>query len=302
MKKFISTLLAVSLFMLSIVPANAAALPRTDTATPYIGEIMFQSVTPATRVADGSEEAITISYEKNDDGSFSIYQYENGTLTEKHTTIPGSGTVDHIYYHSDGTYTQSTEITQYNTQEIATYVNSDPNSSLSSGASTRPLGYMYYNGPLVKETHGIRCYVIDEQHINQPYTFRKGVGKSTADWISTILSVWGFSVGKLGATVVELLFNLGIFNGVLGGVLTVATEKTVRCTFYNQEIHGEPSQPTGKGKHGRLDGAYCFLDIATNRIKTEGYTVRDWGDNSMGRLMFYKVFAIDESPSWWTNT
>ena len=52
-----------------------------------------------------------------------------------------------------------------------------------------------------------------------------------------------------------------------------------------------------RGKHAVLTGTYCYLDIATNKIKTEGYTVRDWGNSSMGRQMMYKVFGIDEAPT-----
>ena len=45
-----------------------------------------------------------------------------------------------------------------------------------------------------------------------------------------------------------------------------------------------------------------FLDVTgSTKIKTEGYTVRDWGNPSMGRWMMYNVFGIDEAPTSWTN-
>lgn len=66
--------------------------------------------------------------------------------------------------------------------------------------------------------------------------------------------------------------------------------------------------PTPKTAPG-INGTIVFrekgpTDSPTNRsndIKTEGYTVRDWGNASMGRWMMYKVFGIDEAPTSWTN-
>lgn len=85
-------------------------------------------------------------------------------------------------------------------------------------------------------------------------------------------------------------------------VSSAVITRTVKCTYYNQSIRGVPTQPTGRGKEHTLTGTYCFLDVTgSTQIKTEGYTVRDWGNPSMGRWMMYNVFGIDESPTSWTN-
>ena len=148
-------------------------------------------------------------------------------------------------------------------------------------------------------------HVQKDKYINQPYTFYKDTAKTLSNWISTLIYIWAFyaNPADLMTDVVSGLGAYGILSGSLTGVLTVAITKTVRCTYYNQELHGDPTQPIGRGKHGRLDGTYCYLDISGNSDpKTEGYTVQDWGKSSMGRWMMYKVFGMDVFPTSWTNT
>lgn len=107
---------------------------------------------------------------------------------------------------------------------------------------------------------------------------------------------------SLAKQVIDMLSDVGLLEYALNGVISAVITKTVRCTYYNQSIRGVPTQPTGRGKEHTLTGTYCFLDVTgSTKIKTEGYTVRDWGNPSMGRWMMYNVFGIDEAPTSWTN-
>lgn len=82
-------------------------------------------------------------------------------------------------------------------------------------------------------------------------------------------------------------------------MLTVCITEKVTCTYYNQELHGTPIKPTGRGRHGRLDGTYAYATVRGKRtLLKEGYTEQDWGKVSMGRWMMYKVFDLDEILFW----
>lgn len=108
---------------------------------------------------------------------------------------------------------------------------------------------------------------------------------------------------KLLSTILCLAMMLSLATPALAASSTTASGiRGERCTYYNQSIRGVPTQPTGRGKEHTLTGTYCFLDVTgSTKIKTEGYTVRDWGNPSMGRWMMYNVFGIDEAPTSWTN-
>lgn len=107
---------------------------------------------------------------------------------------------------------------------------------------------------------------------------------------------------KLLSTILCLAMMLSLATPALAASSTTASGIRGEIIYYNQSIRGVPTQPTGRGKEHTLTGTYCFLDVTgSTKIKTEGYTVRDWGNPSMGRWMMYNVFGIDEAPTSWTN-
>lgn len=308
MKKTVSLILCLAMIF-TLSPVTVAAERDISQTAPGInGIIVFKEIGSTGSAATRSNDTatVTVSYKDNGNRSYTIYQYNDDTLIEEHTSIAGSGIVNHKFYNDDGTVTTEEEIVQNDTETmVSPLVNNDPYSGLSASASKRTLGYMHYRSVGTEEIFSINCYVIDEQHINQPYTFYKDTAKTLSNWISTLISIWAFyaNPADLMTDVVSGLGAYGILSGSLTGVLTVAITKTVRCTYYNQELHGDPTQPIGRGKHGRLDGTYCYLDISGNSDpKTEGYTVQDWRKSSMGRWMMYKVFGMDVFPTSWTNT
>lgn len=96
--------------------------------------------------------------------------------------------------------------------------------------------------------------------------------------------------------------SYGILEKFATGVYSCILNRTIVCDYYNQEIHGDPTQPAGKGTSSRLNGVYAFVNYGSGPVvKTEGYTVRDWGNSAMGRQMMYEVFGIDEAPTSWSN-
>lgn len=102
------------------------------------------------------------------------------------------------------------------------------------------------------------------------------------------------------------IFQRCVAYGILGlavnkGYEVLITRK-VPCYWYDQEIHGTPTAPTGRGSDRYLPGVLAYVDYGNGLEKrTEGYTVSTWGNAGMGRWMMYNVFGIDESPTSWTN-
>ncbi len=99
---------------------------------------------------------------------------------------------------------------------------------------------------------------------------------------------------RLHESISSLLFN--------GDESEIAFTKIITCNYYNQEIHGTPTKPVGRGKAHFLAGTYAYVNYGSGPVlKTEGFTVRDWGKATMGRLMMFNVFGIDDSPTSWTT-
>lgn len=290
-------MLIVALLFSFSLPALAATKQNYN----INGTIIFE--TGSTLNESEAQPYVVISVEEHQDGSITIYQYEDGSLIEEHLTAPGSGVVTHTYYNNDGTIVSNVEITKENNYEITPYLNNDPYSNLASSASKRPLGYMHYRQPFNQTLYSTECYVIDEEHLNQEYTFYTGVADTLSGWIARIVSIFLFYVGgaNIALEIIGGLGAFGVFDGAVSGVMTVLITKTIRCNYYNQEIHGDSTSHTGY-KHVRLDGTYAFVTVdGDTQIITEGFTVRDWGTNKLGREMMYKMYGIDENPTSWTN-
>ena len=245
-----------------------------------------------------------MSYEEHTDGSITFYQYKQGVLSEETTTMPGSGIVYRTRYGSGGPISDTTVTKPAGTAVIQPQANNDPYSDLSPSATSRPLGYMHYLLPSSGEAFSIDCYVIDERHENETYTIYEGASERLSTLISLIISVFGFSYRavEIAGEIFDFLDDTAkVFFDSEGLVHALVTE-TVVCNYNNQEIHGDSTSHSGR-PHGRLDGTYVYVENSDGdyRIITEGYTVRDWGNPGMGRMMMLQVFGIDATPSSWTN-
>lgn len=341
MKKLIATILSFSLMLTMIPPAFASDIAKVQDGIigviVYDDTIAVNDNTPS--VASLPENTIhsVVSTTANADGSVTYYGYTNDKLTQYHTTIPGSGLLSSTYIKDDGTtYTEVTTVNQLgNTAQIETIpsdeallrsgatLSSDPvllsfnrsdytktYSNINNPTSVRTLGYMHYRHHFTDVLYSISCQVKERYHPQEDYTFNKNVGGEISFWLGVIGSVFGMADGTGGilTAAARKILNKWISVGliVLGAGTTYfgVGSKTFRCNWYEQEIHGTPTAPAKTGKEIYLSGVYAFVDYDDGKgvqIETEGFTVRDWGDASMGRWMMYSVFGIDEAPTSWTG-
>lgn len=298
MKKFLFSMLATTLVLSLSLPATAAVEVSTGEV---IGDIFYKDFVTENGVVTSSvtdEQAIPatiLSSVNNPDGSITIYEYENDVLIEAHTTTPGSGRIDSVYYDATGKTKTETEFTKVQTRV---------DTNIPDEVHFRDIGYVHYRNSITNTIFSIDCSLREGWFKEREYTFNKGVSQRLGKWTAAIISVYYFhnSAEKMAEKIVSGATSYGILEKLATGLYSCVLNRTVVCDYYNQEIHGTPTQPSGQGKSARLDGVYAFVDYGSGyEIKTEGYTVRDWGNSSMGRQMMHSVFGIDEAPTSWTN-
>lgn len=169
----------------------------------------------------------------------------------------------------------------------------------------RNLGFMHYRNTITNTIFSIDCNLREGWFKDREYTFNAGVSQRLGKWTAAIVSVFFFhhNAEGMAETIISGATSYGILEKLATGLYSCVLNRTIVCDYYNQEIHGDPTQPAGQGTSARLDGVYAYVDYGSGPVvKTEGYTVRDWGNGAMGRQMMYKVFGIDEAPTSWSNT
>ena len=316
MKKVVSVVLIIACVMSLMVPAFAVE-EQNNTAWKFDpvsvvgieGKVIYQDTAADAGIATISGEPATetiMSYTENEDGTYTIFQYMNGILTEEHTTAPGSGIVERKIYSADGSFTETTEITCEVSEVDIVSADVMPLASGHTCAQSKlasNLGYMHYIHSFTNTIYSINCDVISEQHLGQEYTFGAGTAKTLSNWTSTLLSIFPIFKNPTVMIAKFIVFaqDKGILSAAIEGIITAAVTKTMVCDFYNQEIHGTATSHSGY-PHVILEGTYAFVTLnGETRVETEGYTVRQWGNSGMGRWMMYKVFGIDEAPTSWSN-
>lgn len=340
MKRLMSTILSLSLVFSLTVPAFATNVQASQDG--IIGVVVYENTlnsndgtSPAS--ITGSTIHSVVSTTANPDGSVTYYGYTNDVLTQYHTTVPGSGILTSTYINADGsTETKLTVTNQVgNTTRIETipsnvallesgatmapdapsrsFIRADYTktySNISDPTSVRPLGYMHYRHFITDTLYSIDCEVKERYHQQEDYTFDSNVGGEISFWLGVLASVFGMADGTGGilTEAARKIVNKWISYGliILGAGTTYfgVGSKTFRCNWYEQEIHGTPTAPSGSGTEIYLSGFYAFVDYDDGeglQVETEGFTVADWGNPSMGRWMMYNVFGIDEAPTSWTG-
>lgn len=327
MKKFISVLLSLAMIV-SLVPNVFAAQPiiSATTRTGILGEILYEdsistdSLSDAELTTANDHVNIIVSFLNNPDGSVTIYEYHNNQLSQYHSTFPGSGILYSTYVNEDGTsrseitFTKASRneslpaptpsfVSSASTRATTNYTSTESN--INSPSSVRNLGYMHYRHTFTNTLYSIDCEVIERYHPDEEFTFNETTGGEISFWVGSIVSVFMLGAGPgtfLANKLVQKLITAGIIALGFGTTYFGVGSHTIRCNWYEQEIHGDPTAPSGSGQDIYLSGIYAFVDYGDGpEVETEGYTVRDWGNPSMGRWMMYNVFGIDESPSSWTN-
>lgn len=302
MKKLISLVL-VSLMCFSLaVPSFALTCSVNDVlanADNMLGTIIRSEKCMVTnnvfegRNSGAAEGVITTSYIEDTDGSYTIYQYINGVLTDCHTTIPDSGLVLHKMYNDNGTITESTEVTM-----------SQARTSVPDRVSVRNMGSVSYQHPITGTIYSLDCTIREGIYEQKEYTFNAGAAKTLADWTASLLSLWAFSTNPTNviSKTLDFLSVTGLLSLSINGFYTVLLTRTVTCNYNNQEFYGDATSPSANYPQGCLEGTYAaVVDNGQTKLITEGYTVTHWGSSNFGRMMLYKVFGIDEAPTSWQN-
>ena len=276
MKK-IRTFIALLLCVLMAFPSNLLA---SSSGTEEV--VIWESV------SSGIEIVVTETPLPN--GTYSYKEYWDGQLKENHNTGPGSGTILHQTYESDGSISQSIEI-----------VGGGNTGSLiqPQGFQTRDLGYMHYSGTLY--TISIFCHLEENYTEGDTYVINKNLAKSASWWISELVSRLGF-IGKIASNVLEEFILEEIFSDAIEGVVTALITTTVTANVYDQTIVGNCTSHSGRPT-GRLTGqvAYVHTSSTGTKIYREGYTTSLWGTGELGRQMFWKVWGTEYTPTSWTG-
>ncbi len=308
MKKFLALILSLSMICSMTPVAFAASPPTGKTRTGIVGVIVHEEATQLSQEhqllrtsSEGQATGLsTMSYTENADGSYTTYQYLDGVLTDKHTTIPGSGIVNHTYYNLDGTYTEVTE----NVSAQQGIVSAAMFSGAPDHVSTRNMGYMHYDHIWTGTRYSISVEIYDRYYYDSEFTFGVGDAKTLADWTSALLAVWAFSVNPvtLASAIVGFLSATGLLNLGVDAIYTALFTQTIRCTYANQTFYGTATAPNTNYPVGELEGTYAVVKNGSQtETITEGYTAGDWGNRTFGRMMMYRVFGIDDAPTSWTN-
>lgn len=164
--------------------------------------------------------------------------------------------------------------------------------------NNRPLGYMHYNNGIIPVI-SIYCHVEEEGYNNKQFTLNAGTAKTLAEWTAWVMAqmvVMGSTAGVVAKFVTKWVVR-NVLEETVEGMYMALITKTIDCTYYNQHIYGECTSHSGKNE-GLLEGTYIYYD---GEIITEGYTTRMWGQDALGRMMFYKVIGVEYIPTSWTN-
>lgn len=334
MKKLMSLILSVAIISTSTASATQ---PKSKNQDGIIGTIVYENTIvnntlAKTSSADDIELHTIVSFTKNVDGTVTYYEYTNRELVEYHTFVPGSGVISSTYLNNGSKITEKTVVNepantsfQYQLSIMDREVSTNNSASrmppyesrinytktysnINNPDSVRPLGYMHYNHIYTNTTYSISCEVKERGHQMEDYTFNKDTGGKISFWLSVIGAVFGLSgtslLNAVAKKIVDKCITIGLLVLGFGTTYLAAGTKTIRCNWFEQELHGTPTAPSNTGKQIYLSGVYAVVNYADGngpQVETEGFTVQDWGNIAMGRWMMYNVFNIDEHP-WFTNT
>lgn len=291
-RKILAAMLAM-LMVLQMIPATFAE--EIFSINDHIRGKVIEFSADATNSVSANDTII--SYEENQDGSITVYQYKNGELIEAHTTIPGSLVVHHEYY-EENHVRQNVEYIDINNNEEEDSVSRLTSTDSPDYVNNRPLGYMHYNNGIIPVI-SIYCHVEEEGYNNKQFTLNAGTAKTLAEWAAWVMAqmvVMGSTAGVVAKFVTKWVVR-NVLEETVGGMYMALITKTIDCTYYNQHIYGECTSHSGKNE-GLLEGTYIYYD---GEIITEGYTTRMWGQDALGRMMFYKVIGVEYIPTSWTN-
>lgn len=116
--------------------------------------------------------------------------------------------------------------------------------------------------------------------------------------------MWAFATcgHKIAVEIIGFLSATNVLDEGLNGIYTALVTKSIPCSYNNQRFYGNATAPSTDYPEGFLVGTYAVVKNGTqSKVITGGYTVRDWGQPTFGRMMLYRVFGIDDTPTSWSN-
>ena len=253
MKRFAAILLSILMTATLSLPAFATASTQDSRGT-IRGTIYWEKTYSNERLDESTsaynlpEDTTTLvaSYVENPDGSYTTYQYANGTLTEEHTTVPGSGVVEHVYYNADGTVTQSVENVALaqalaRTSDGGYQVQGPP-----AQTTQRDMGYIHYRNSWTNTIYSVFVQTYDEYYPDSEFLFRQGLAKALAEWTSDILSMWAFATSghKIVVEIISFLSATNVLDEGLNGIYTALVTKSIPCSYNNQRFYGNATAPS----------------------------------------------------------
>lgn len=180
--------------------------------------------------------------------------------------------------------------------------NLSPQIMLRASKTQRQLGYMYYYNAIMNDTLAIKCHV-DEWYNDGKTVKVSGVFGGIADLTTFIAG----GIGVPAAIASGIAANL-VYAGIvvfMGAVLKAIVSTNVKANVVEQRIYGVCTSHSGKPM-GDLDEARIIYVTSDNKRYAgetfyEGYTTHLWGTGELGRMMFWKVFGVEYTPTSWTG-
>lgn len=290
MKKLTSLLLALFMFISLSTPAYATEITDTNVTDE---ETFFELTT--------SEGDIKVTYiDEGNTGTLFMFEYHNNELYE--TTRYTAGNT----YYERSFVAPSLSCFKYPSKwEVIDFSDTVSETSAilaTNGKTTRNLGYMHYNNQYMGEILSIFCYADEWYNPGKTVTLSGSLGTAIecATWIVGALGLPSI----IGKGVLASLAYASIVV-LVGDILKAPVSTKVTANVTDQRIYGDCTSHTGKPKGDLGDASitYVTTDSAkyAGQLFYNGYTTHDWGTGDLGRMMFWKVFGVEYTPTSWTG-
>lgn len=282
MKKLLSIVLALT--MVFTLSATAFAAQPTDEQT-LIEVNTDEGLIKVTGIEDAA-------------GNISVFEYHNDELAIVTRYTPGETYYERLEVNESQLPSGATwEVVDFSDSIVET-----PPAITPFAQKTRQLGYMYYNNQLVGEIYAIKCHV-DEWYDEGKKVEISGNLGTLADFVQFIVGALGISLGIAGKLAQKLTSAAVV--AIVGGVVKTLVTTEVTANVTDQRIYGVCTSHSGKpiGDLGNASIIYVTSDNSryANDVFYEGYTTHMWGTGELGRMMFWKVFGVEYTPTSWTG-
>ena len=293
MKKIVSLLLAVALCVSLTTPALAAE------STPVQKTVGVQNSKGETIgvVYNTPDVEIVVTYVEEDSGFATLYEYHNGVLIEMAQVMPGASCYNRAVI-SEAT-TRSGVV--WERVDIASNTNDEATPYVVTRKTTRTLGSMHYVNSIMGQTYSIECEV-DEWYLDEKEVEVQGTLGKIVEAAAFFAGVLGLPIAASTALVNSLIEAALLY--VFEEILHAATMIEVTANVIEQRIYGECTSHSGK-PIGDLGDAK-IISVSSNSSKYpgetlyEGYHTDMWRTNELGSAMFWKVFGVEYTPTYWT--